>query len=263
MKWHEQARLLKCGSRRRIQHCKDDNSMLISHDLKSVSCHCFRCGFHGFIPHGVQRIADLRKRQQEFRDKMAREGLELPEDYTLDIPTLARAWYLKYGISPELADMYGIGYTPYLDRVVLPIYEDGDLVAMQLRAVDKDVKPKYLNPAASEFNSVIFESQDGEAEYGVVTEDILSTIKVGTVLPSVSILGTNMTDDRAYKISNKFQNVILWLDNDRAGIKAVRNCVSKLALMGCEVYRVQSDKDPKTYTKDKIKQLIRGATKWR
>lgn len=255
--WQEQAELLRCGSRRRITHCKDDNSMLISHDLKGLRSHCFRCGFHGFIPHGFQRIEDLMRRAKEFKEQSEGEELRLPKDYTLEVPSRARAWYLQYGITPELAEMYGIGYTEYLDRVVLPVYGDGELQAVQMRAVDSDVKPKYLNPSSVPIQDVLFESEEGQSDYGILTEDILSCIKVGQVLSAVSTLGTKMSDARAWKISEKYKNCFVWYDSDIAGRTGARKAVARLELLGVNCWNVRTVKDPKCYTRREIKQILK------
>lgn len=254
--WQEQAELLRCGSRRRIQHCKDDNSMLISHDLTALSSHCFRCGFHGFIPHGFQRINDLTRRAREFKEQSTGKELRLPSDYTLEIPSRARAWYLQYGVSVELAQVYGIGYTEYLDRIVLPVYEQGELRAVQMRAVENGVKPKYMNPSAVPIQDVLFESEEGVVDTGVVTEDIISAIKVGRVLSTCSTMGTKMSSTRAWKISEKYSTCFVWYDNDSAGRTGARKAVQKLELLGVTCYQVRSEKDPKCYTRKEIKQIL-------
>ena len=257
--WQEQAELLRCGSRRRIQHCKDDNSMLISHDLKGRAAHCFRCGFHGFIPHGFQRIADLMRRAKEFKEQSEGKELVLPSDYTLVVPPRARAWYLQYGITAELAELYGIGYTEYFDRVVLPVYEDGELHAVQMRAVDADVKPKYLNPSAIPIQDVLFESEEGSSDWGVLVEDILSCIKVGQVISASSSLGTKMSDARTWKVSEKYKNCFVWYDSDLAGRTGARKAIAKLELLGVNCLNVKTPKDPKCYTRREIKQILREA----
>lgn len=255
--WQEQAELLRCGSRRRIAHCKDDNSMLISHDMTAIRAHCFRCGFNGFIPHGFQRISDLMRRAKEFKEQSKGEPLVLPKDYTLEVPSRARAWYLQYGISAELAKMYSIGYTEYYDRVVLPVYEDGELQAIQMRAVEADVKPKYLNPSAIPIQDVLFESEEGRSSIGVLTEDILSSIKVGQVISSVSSMGTKMSDARAWKISEKFETCFVWYDSDLAGRTGAKKAIARLELLGVNCWNVRTEKDPKCYTRREIKKILK------
>lgn len=257
MDWQEQALKLRCGTRTRIPHCKDDNSMLINHDLKGVSSYCFRCGFHGFLPHGVQRIADLVRRAKEYRAKSTGKPLVLPDDYTLDIPSHARAWYLQYGITAELAQCYSIGYSPDLERVVLPVYEAGELSAIQMRAVSEELKPKYLNPSAVPIQNVLFNSSEEKADIGVVVEDILSCIKVGQILPCSSTLGTKMSDARAYKLSNKYKSVIVWYDNDKAGRIGARKAIRQLELLGVETHRINTELDPKEYTRNQIKKILK------
>lgn len=153
--------------------------------------------------------------------------------------------------------VYGIGYTEYLDRVVLPVYSSGELQAIQLRAVNDEVKPKYLNPSAVPIQNVLFESEDGASDWGVLTEDILSAIKVGQVLSSCSTLGTKMSEVRAWKISEKYKNCFVWYDSDAAGHVGARRAISKLELLGVNCFKVSTKFDPKCYTRAEIKQILR------
>jgi len=254
--WESQAQKLKCGQKRRVKHCKDDNSMLVNHDLKGYSCHCFRCGFHGFIPHGVQSIADIKRREDEYRSQDFSKGLVLPSDYTLDIPTSAMTWFLKSGISAELAREHLIGYSESMERVVLPVYAGSELVAVQMRATRDGLKPKYLNPFGPKVSNAVFWAGKPKNRVGVVVEDMLSAIKIGQYIYSASILGTNMTDARASQIARELDHALIWLDNDKAGIDGWRKAATPLSMMGVYCTRVRSERDPKTYTRSEIKAHI-------
>jgi len=194
---------------------------------------------------------------------MQQQSVTLPEDYTLDVPMAKAGWFMKVGISPELARQYRIGYSPSFDRIVLPIYNEADdLVALQMRACKADQKPKYLNPTGPKVNGAVFWSNSTLEGAGVVTEDILSAIKVGKVLNAASILGTNMTDERALKIARRWRrHVILWLDPDKAGWKGTVEAVRQLTMQGCTVSRIVSEKDPKHYNLEQIEEYIQRSTR--
>lgn len=262
--WEAQARLLKCGTRRRIRCCSDDKSMLVNHTPKGYSGFCFRCKAAPFIPHGIQSVADIYRRQGEYRASLLAAGvkLELPGDFTKDIPEFAAVWYLKYGITTEVMQQYGCGYSPELARIVLPTYHDNELAALSMRSVRSEVKPKYLNPTGPRTGSVLFEAGVLHKTYGeltVLVEDQLSAIKVGMYCPSVSMLGSTLTEARGMKLCN-IPHVIVWTDNDKAGINGGNNAVRQLLMLGTKnVYRVRSEKDPKCYTRSEIKQFIQGA----
>lgn len=254
--WETQAQKLKCGQKRRIKHCKDDNSMLVNHDLKGYSCHCFRCGFHGFIPHGVQSIADIKRREDEYRSQDFSKGLVLPSDYTLDIPPQHMTWFLKYGVSAELATEYRVGFSESMERLVLPVYSNAELVALQMRTTRDGLKPKYLNPFGPKVSNAVFWAGKPKNRVGVIVEDILSAIKVGQYLRCASILGTNMTDARAIQIASELDHALVWLDNDKAGSRGWIKARTALSLVGVQCTRVRSERDPKTYTRAEIKSHI-------
>lgn len=255
--WLEIARKLPQGSKIRTKcsdNCGADNSQLVSHTEKGYHRHCFRCGVSNFEGHGIRSIELIERHKKERAIK--REAIvQLPEDFTLDVPQRAAVWYYKYGISAELAASYGIGYTPELDRIVLPVFEDEELIAVQMRAVDPWRKPKYLNPIGPKVSSAIFESAPATG-VTVVVEDILSAIKVGRVHQATSILGTNMTDARALKIASRNHTALLWLDGDRAGIKGTIPAERQLAILGVNVRRIRTTDDPKTYSLQDIRSII-------
>ena len=254
--WLEIAKGLKAGRKIRVQHCGADNSMLVSHDRHGYRCHCFRCSESEFVPHGLQSIADLNRRKAEL-SFMEEARVRLPSDYTLDVPEHDMLWYLKAGISPELARSYGIGYSPDMQRVVLPVYGlDGELDAVQMRSTSPFIKPKYLNPAGPKVSAAIFMSGPPTG-VTVVVEDILSAIKVGRLTHSTSVLGTTFTDARVAKIAEHNHTVVVWMDNDKAGRKGRLTAVRQLLLQGIEVYRVRTPDDPKSYSLDEIQEHLR------
>ncbi len=238
---------------------RETPSMLISHSENGYTKHCFRCNGHTFKPHGQRRIADLIRHKREY-EMIKSKVVALPKDYTLDIPTKAMTWFLQYGVSPELARDHAIGYSEYYDRIVLPVYNDDydNLDAVQLRSVNNR-KPKYLNPQGANVSRALFKVGESKGAR-VVVEDILSAIKVGKVVPTASILGTTLTDERALRIAKENHTVVLWLDSDKAGQKGTRKAAKKLQMLGVKVYKVETQTDPKTYNlseiEDKLKRII-------
>jgi DNA primase len=188
---------------------------------------------------------------------MQDKQVHLPDDYTLDVPKKAMLWYLKYGIDPELAASYGIGYSPSYERVILPVLDDGELIAVQMRAVEPWHKPKYLNPTGPKVAAAVFMSAEPTG-ITVVVEDILSAIKVGKVAHATSILGTSMTDQRANRIARLNHTAIVWMDNDRAGREGRLSASRQLRLLGMRVFEVRTDSDPKTYSIEEIKKHLRS-----
>lgn len=265
--WLDVAKSLTIGKNTRIQCCASDNSALVSHSSRGYSMHCFRCGDNPFVPHGERSIKEIllhREQQMEF----IRSPLALPGDYTQDLPDHALCWVGKAGVSASIALHYGIGWSAFLDRVVLPVYDEkGTLQYMQGRSLDPKVKPKYLNKSGTQVRSVVFWSDPAvllpsstpEPGLCIVTEDMLSCIRVGRVQHSVSILGTTLTDERAATLISRFSRFIIWLDGDKAGIKGRKHAYRKLVLQGADVQWRCTPLDPKLYTNRQIKEIISGS----
>jgi hypothetical protein len=251
--WLDSAQALPLGVSKRVKHCNHNTTMKISHDEDGYHAYCFRCSEGGFKKHGIQRIRDVFA-EKEF---CYAKDVRLPSDYTLDVPSTAAVWYYSVGISARTAREYGIGFSRNLDRVILPVYHDGSLAVVQARAVRPGMQPKYLNQAGNNKASVLFKSHNTEGDTVCVTEDILSCIRVGEVIPCVSCMGTSMSDAQAAALM-RYKNVIIWLDNDEAGHKGALRMHKKLrGVMNSCILTAQHD--PKCYDREHISELLRGS----
>ena len=260
MSWLDQAKQLSEGKKSRIQCCKSDRSMIISNSNSGYGAYCFRCGFNEFEPHGERSISQILKGRAEIEFKRSR-SIHLPFD---SIPICnntcseeSQAWILKSGISLDIAaDGYGICYSPKMDRVILPVYHGEHLLYMQARALNGQ-EPKYINTTMPTENVLFWAENWRKDAQIVITEDILSAIKVGCINVACSILGTNMTAERAYKITLEYDKILLWFDNDEAGERCRKTSRKQLELQGIEYIRdIRTDKDPKYYSHKEIQEII-------
>ena len=262
--WLEEAKRLPVGKHTRWQcectNSRNDKSSLITHSIKGYSLFCFRCDNTGFVGKGVQTLEELRKVKELNAAALAtsRETLvNLPEDFVHDIPLNGRLWLYKAGITESRWKEKGIGYSPTLERVIIPVYTStGELSWYQGRATLKGQLPKYLQPAMGR-EKILYEApctSDLIKNTVVVTEDILSSIVVSNVQTSVSTLGTKLSVEQCNKIS-EYQNVIVWLDSDKAGVNGSKKMVKQLSLL-TDVHSVVTEKDPKFLTKQQIKEVL-------
>lgn len=263
--WLQIAKELAIGQKIRIQHCNSNETRIVNHDIKGYSWYCFRCKETGFVPAKERTINELvtYKKLKLAQEQLSRGGVvRLPKDFTPELPKHAMLWFLKYGISDEVIKKFNIGYSPKLDRIILPIYSGDELVALQMRAANPADKPKYLNVSGHKTHAALFEAGDKDYQ-GIKTktvyivEDILSAIKLGKIHNTVSILGTNMTNERAMKIKNRYSDVVLWLDGDTAGRKGLRDAIIQMKLFGLKVFKIQTEKDPKEYSLEEIRLFMK------
>lgn len=267
--WEKTARKLPCGRSIRVKCCRKDRSQVISHTPKGYSTYCFRCGDDSrqFIPHGVRPLGELIK-QQEALDAYIRSSgtCALPDDYKIADDTMPREawlWLLKSGVSSSLARHYKFGYSESLGRVVLPVWDRQErLVAVQNRAIHSSQKPKYLNIKGGGSHAV-FESDDATfienpiTDTLVITEDILSTVRAGRVCPAISTLGTTLHYSVASSILlQPYTRVLIWYDGDEAGVRGAIKAKKVLTLLGIPCSVIDTDKDPKEYNNEEIREII-------
>lgn len=257
--WLKIAKALPIGSNVRIPCCKVDPSAIVYHGVKGYSYHCFRCSAHEFNGHGERTIAEINRHRAEFTayNDSSRVNLELPTDFTLHIPARHRVWLFKSGITESEQVKFNIGWSPAHHRIVLPVYNDAqELICVQMRAVLEKQEPKYLNPKGPKVNGAVFYAECKDSDTFVVVEDILSAIKISRVANTFSILGTNMTFERAGYIASKTNAVKLWFDNDKAGHGANKKSADRLSMFDVHTSCVYSDADPKCYTTQEITEFL-------
>lgn len=256
-----------------MRHCGPDSTAYISNSPAGISLYCFRCGGDSklFVPHERLSSADIMRMR-----KRADAVLELPEPDTISltdptVPHAALVWVLKAGLSPEVAGLrYGIRWIPSIQRVFVPVLHNGYRASWIARACDAR-PPKYLRAKGAEGGSWfdLRESPGGAAGAGligagatagrradvVVCEDILSAIRIRAAgFKSMAVLGTSVSPEHARLLASL--DPVGWFDNDAAGRKGFLSLRKAMAPYGVEVSRIQTDRDPKTYTRRQIREYI-------
>ena len=262
--WKEVAQELPVGRTTRLDcpQCGEGtntNAAIVTHGIKGFKVHCFACDFNEFEHKGVQTLAEI-KRLKELNDaaqRYATRKIELPEDFTYEIPLVGRLWLYSCGITPAIWKHHKIGWCGSLERVVLPVYDnEGTLKWFQLRAVQEGQHPKYIQPSADR-SSILFlaPAQDENSELVVIVEDYASAARVANSgYNAISLLGTKATLAHLSTIA-EYRNVIVWLDSDRAGRKGSYGLCKALSTV-TSVRSVFTELDPKKYSNEQIKEII-------
>src|SRR3990167_9020022 len=159
---------LNCGSSRGL-------ALAVDHE------HCFKCGYHrnynGFyISHAVSK-------------DLLWTGYLPPT--TNKIPINYRIWLEKY-FTPDQYKQLGLLWSDEYNRLVLPVRSrDGTLTCYQMRSITHDPKWITVSPEYPWGHKYPWISEWGAESY-VITEDILSALKVSFIHPTVSILGSSV-----------------------------------------------------------------------
>ena len=239
--------------------CGSGEKLSVNHSPKSYWANCYRCGWTDQEDKGKQTLEELKKlRELNEAAETMELTLDLPEDFTNELPLHARLWLFKAGITEARYRSFNIGYSKSLDRVILPIFDtSGDLIWYQCRALQKGQKPKYLQPKRDR-STVMFSvlGGRGDMESAIVVEDILSAIRVGKHQDTYSLLGTKITTDQANQLS-RYGTVTTWFDPDTAGIQGASKIRRTLNLL-TNTNNITSDKDPKELSDKEIRSKICG-----
>lgn len=238
------------------QNCGSGEKLSVKHDRKSYWCNCYRCGFTDVEYKGQHSLAEIKRINElnELAEKPLTK-LELPNDFTKEIPIHGRLWLYKAGITEARWREFGFGYSEIYDRVIMPIFENNKLVWFQCRALHHGQKPKYIQPARDRSN-IMFSvgCNNTDLRRVIVVEDILSAVRVGKHTPTKSLLGTKVTTQQAAALG-KYSEVITWFDPDTAGRKGANKIRRTIGLI-TEVRNVSSSRDPKELSDSEITKCL-------
>ena len=203
--------------------------------------YCFGCGY----TKKNNDLASIRLRLSSSAGEISSSS-ELDVDY--NIPKEAMQWLLQYGVTKHDAETYKIGWNNTEQMLVLvntPDYYQGrNFSGYGAKYKSKGKKPLLFY---------------GLGDTLVCVEDILSSIKVvksnGGVC-ATPLLGSTMPLKLTETILERFKNVKIWLDRDKAveAVKMARNLKQK----GINADVIITPKDPKEYNTGEITEWLRN-----
>ena len=162
---------------------------------------------------------------------------------------MPRLWLYKAGFSNDEIRRHGWYWNPRMQRVILPVEQDGKTIYWQGRGFDSG-RPKAINPVANREGLV---AKYGDGDWVALTEDILSAAKVGSVGEAWALLGTVLSYSTALALADARRPVLLMLDDDPAGRRGAAEASKTLNLLGVWNKQVYFGKDPKLIPRSTIK----------
>ena len=221
---------------------------------------CFACGY--FIPSsGIISIQDVRARLSQRADKNFAAVPMLPSDHTYVLPAHAYAWLHQYDLTEPEINQNRIGWSSQYERIIFPVYDGvGNLLMWQGRYcpfstnVPEKRRSKYFTQGKAEDTLVLLGPVDSENGMVCVVEDFISTIKVARVCAAHCLWGSEVSLTRLKRLSKLFPHLILWLDKDKTAHSV--KCVTKARPYFEKVSGIYTEKDPKTYSTEELKQWI-------
>jgi hypothetical protein len=211
---------------------------------------CFGCGYR--VPgYKGMSVDDIRKqiRYEEDRDKKKSRKPYLPEDFSLSIPPVPLEWLRKYGVTDEEIQRLRIGWSESHGALVFPAYDVfGNLLLVQLR----QMAPKgfYTRGFPESVIWTVAPTSPVLANSLCVVEDFVSCIRVGRIVESMPLWGSNLSLNQIRRLCDRYERLYLWLDFDKAGHAA------KLRIKALPYFRsvsvIVTELDPKDYTDEQI-----------
>lgn len=219
---------------------------------------CFGCQYYIKGDTGAS-VEEMKARlvpstqQEENTPNASDSSLSLPADYTRSLEPIGAQWLLKYGISKGERIKNHIGWSQRYESLVFPVYDSHDnLLLVQRRFFGAGKWPKYHTKGRPE--SVLHILGDGDLDTGVLTEDLLSAIKVGRQYNATPLWGSNLSVDKVRRLSHRFSKLIIWLDRDKAK-DSVKYKWRAMPFFE-KVHIIVSELDPKEYNDDTIASLV-------
>lgn len=240
-----------------VHHCKsgkDNDRCYITNKGERILFYCHHCGSKGSIKNSLSA----------YKRATGKISYKLPPTYHLPPdcefnptkwPVDARLWLLRASVSDVLAKDKGMGYSPSLNRVCVPVTFEGEYRGYVARRIGED-GPKYLARANNK-DKFIYSNNINSTGTVVIVEDILSSIRISNLgYNSIAIQGTNITDSLLDYITDNYNNYIIYLDNDNRQVKLCQaKLKSQLSMYG-KVNLIKAETDPKELNDDELEDII-------
>lgn len=243
-----------------IHHCKsghNNDRLYITNKGDVVVAYCHHCKYKGSWK--VKRAAYKKHVAAIGKKSYHHLSGNLPADLLIATdkwPIKAIKWALDAGLTTADILSNGFGYSPKLNRVVIPIIHNG-YKGYTARRLDGD-GPKYLNAYKDGKDGFVFTKRVGTSKVLVIVEDILSTIRVaGAGYNAVALLGTSLDQNIINLIlAEGYTDFILWLDNDNPDVKLQQARIKQTLELFGKCNLVKTDNDPKSYTNKEIESIL-------
>lgn len=241
------------GSSRRIvcpAGCGGDRSAQVSRDIRGWRCYCHRCGYSrgarvDRVPLRLLVLQDRKGNNKWYQPRPEFDPTRWPREMIVH--------YGKYGVAPPTLVQFGIGWDVGSNRVYIP-----NNLSWQLRALDKWRTPKYMSPLQARRGRLFFAHRDTDRI--VLVEDHLSAMKLYlSGYSAIALLSSKITTEQFFfAFPDQPAHVDVWMDPDKAGVKASEVISKALRMYGLPSVRVITSSlgDPKDHTREQIKQLL-------
>ena len=217
---------------------------------------CFSCRYIDF----PSKIILFRDKMQE-DDNIDYKLPYLPIDCDTIYPERALEWVEQYELTREDLYRHNALWSETMQRLIFPMFADGQLLAWQGRSffLDEESQKKYpkwfgKGNLKDTFNII---NQNNRL---VLTEDIISAIKVSKCgVGAMPLFGCQIGRERfkrLYSLIDRGSDVLIWLDPDKRKEALLEERMGLLSGLATRV--IFSSKDPKEHSFGEIEEKLKN-----
>lgn len=221
----------RCGSRDNLATYADGHQW------------CFGCKYHVPAPDTLKSRVEKRNENSNY---VGVDGCPpLPKDASPVLGVQGLRWLKSYGITDDEIRANRILWSDERRQLVFPVFgQDGEGVLMwQARNFDEEQAAKRKYFTAGKPETVLHVCGSMQRGSIVLTEDLLSSIKVGRHAPATPLWGSNISETRLNQLRRYFNKVVVWLDYDKR--IAARSSFKAVQRLGMEFGCIVTERDPK------------------
>ena len=177
-------------------------------------------------------------------------------------PVKVLKWLYGYYVFEDLIRKHRIGYIEAGRKLLLPVVIDNEIVFAQTR----DVPDKHIN---TEGDKQLYKIKTGSKKL-ILVEDYISAIRIGELCDCYCLFGTYIQPSEIKLILDKYTDINVWLDNDKAGIDGAKKMLNmfdkqinenklRFPLKYTQEYaitNISTEEDPKCYSTKEIEGVI-------
>lgn len=205
---------------------------------------CYSCGYY----EGIDTIKSFLKQN---KTHLPKSRVYLPEDCDFKYPLHALAWVKQYELTEIDLKNHHVMYSESKQSLFFPVFQDGDLLLYSTRYFGTNKKhPKtiIMGKTSNTLNII------GNGNTLVLTEDVVSAIKVSKFTAAMPLYGCNIQKRTVAMLQHlSYNKILLWLDPDKRA-EALQQARKFKPLLNIEV--IFSDGDPKEIPLQEIKKMI-------
>ena len=218
---------------------------------------CFSCGVSK--SYNNHRMAVMgRERLTIKKDMYIPKHIRNPGQFSVEV----LKWLYSYFVFDDLIRKHNISYIEDGNKLLMQVVEDNTVVFAQTREFPEK---RILGIGDKQ----LYKIKTGSKKL-IIVEDYISAIRIGEFCDCYCLFGTYLQPSELKDILENYNDISVWLDNDKAGITGSKNMLKQLNEQTKEnktrfplkytkewaINNIVSLKDPKCYSSKEIERRI-------